>query len=104
VDRGRGKRRRAAEKKGIPRYRRANLLSLTVSTYPFLLPYFIPVILMANTTASGSDYGLPRLSPLQTGLHNYFSWALLLILVLALALGYGRRTDALRQQKPTDNK
>jgi len=96
--------RQMGEKKGIPRYRRANLLSLTVSTYPFLLPYFIPVILMANTTASGSDYGLPRLSPLQTGLHNYFSWALLLILILALALGYGRHTDALRPQKPTDNK
>ncbi len=96
--------RQMGEKKGIPRYRRANLLSLTVSTYPFLLPYFIPVILMANTTASGSDYGLPRLSPLQTGLHNYFSWALLLILVLALALGYGRHSDALRPHKHTDNK
>jgi len=86
--------RQMGEKKGIPRYRRANLLSLTVSTYPFLLPYFIPVILMANTTASGADYGLPRLSPLQAGLHNYFSWAVLIILIFALALGYGRRTDA----------
>lgn len=99
--------RQMGEKKGIPRYRRANLLSLTVSTYPFILPYFIPVILMANTTASGTDYGLPRLSPLQTGLHNYFSWAVMLILIFALALGYGRRTDSTDGDGPqilTDNK
>ncbi|MGB2906674.1 MAG: Na+/H+ antiporter NhaC family protein [Candidatus Aminicenantaceae bacterium] len=96
--------RQIGEKKGIHRYRRANLLSLTVSTYPFILPYFIPVILMANTTASGVDHGLPRLSPLQAGLHNYFSWAVMLILILALAFGYGRPKDALRQQKHIDNK
>ncbi len=95
--------RQIGEKKGIHRYRRANLLSLTVSTYPFLLPYFIPVILMANTTASGAPHGLPRLSPLQAGLHNYFSWAIVLILFLALSLGYGRRKDASRTQRPADN-
>ncbi len=80
-------------RQGLSRYRRANLLSLTVSTYPFLLPYFIPVILAANTTAAGAGYGLGRVSPLQAGLHNYFSWAVGLILILALAFGYGRRSD-----------
>jgi Na+/H+ antiporter NhaC len=34
--------RQIGERREIPRYRRANLLSLTVSTYPFILPYFIP--------------------------------------------------------------
>lgn len=81
------------EKKDIPRYRRANLLSLTVSTYPFILPYFIPVILMANTTASGSTYGLESVSPLHAGLYNFFSWAVVLVLILALVVGYGRRSD-----------
>jgi Na+/H+ antiporter NhaC len=88
---------------GLSRYRRANLLSLTVSTYPFLLPYFIPVILAANTTAAGSGYGLARISPLQAGLHNYFSWAVGLILILTLAFGYGRRSDhALEKRNSRD--
>ncbi len=82
------------EKKGIHRYRRANLLSLSVSIYPFILPYFIPVILMASTTASGAPYGMSPVSPLQTGLHNFFSWAVLLVLFVALVFGYGRFSDA----------
>lgn len=82
------------EKMGIHRYRRANLLSLSVSTYPFILPYFIPVILMANTTASGAPYGISPVSPLQAGLHNFFSWAVLLVLLIALVFGYGRLSDA----------
>jgi Na+/H+ antiporter NhaC len=81
-------------RRDISRFRRANLLSLTVSTYPFLLPYFIPVILAASTTAAGPEYGLPRLDPLETGLHNYFSWAVVIVLVCALVLGYGRGSDA----------
>ncbi len=83
--------RQVGEKMDIQRYRRANLLSLTVSTYPFLLPYFIPVILTANMTSSGLEYGLPRLSPLQAGLYNTYSWALVLVILLALIFGYGRR-------------
>ena len=39
--------------------RRANLLSLVACVFPFLLPYFIPVILMASTTASGAEFGVP---------------------------------------------
>jgi len=81
------------EKMGIHRYRRANLLSLSVSTYPFILPYFIPVILMANTTSSGAAYGISPVSPLQAGLHNYFSWAVFLVLIVALVFGYGRGSD-----------
>ncbi len=88
------------EKKGIHRYRRANLLSLSVSTYPFILPYFIPVILMANTTASAASYGISPVSPLQTGLHNFFSWSVLLVLFLALAFGYGRFSDAKAEPPP----
>jgi len=65
--------RQTGERMGIHRYRRANLLSLTVSTFPFILPYFIPVILVANTTTSGAEYGIPSVSPLQAGLHNFFS-------------------------------
>jgi len=86
--------RQAGEKIGIHRYRRANLLSLVVCTFPFLLPYFIPVILMANTTASGSSYDIFPVSPLQTGLHNFFSWALLIMVVVAVWGGFGRYSDS----------
>ena len=86
--------RQTGEKVGIHRYRRANLLSLVVCTFPFILPYFIPVILMANTTSSGSAYNIPPVSPLQTGLHNFTSWALLAIVLLAVISGFGRHSDA----------
>ena len=85
--------RETGEKIGLHRYRRANLLSLVVCTFPFILPYFIPVILMANTTSSGMEYGIPPVSPLQTGLHNFISWALLAMVLFAVISGYGRHSD-----------
>jgi Na+/H+ antiporter NhaC len=85
--------RETGEKVGLHRYRRANLLSLVVCTFPFILPYFIPVILMANTTYSGKDYGIPPVSPLQTGLHNFISWALMAMVLFAVISGYGRHSD-----------
>jgi Na+/H+ antiporter NhaC len=85
--------RETGEKVGLHRYRRANLLSLVVCTFPFLLPYFIPVILMANTTLSGSEYGIPPVTPLQAGLHNFISWALLAVVLIAVLTGFGRHAD-----------
>ena len=76
---------------GIHAYRRANLLDVTVCTFPFLLPYFIPVILAASVTGGAADRGVPSVSPLITGLHNFQSWALLLVLLTAVATGFGRR-------------
>lgn len=85
--------RETGEKIGLHRYRRANLLSLVVCTFPFLLPYFIPVILMANTTSTGMEYGIPPVSPLQTGLHNFMSWAILAMVLVAVISGFGRHSD-----------
>jgi len=85
--------RQTGEKIGIHRYRRANLLSLVVCTFPFLLPYFIPVILTANTTSSGIEYGIPLVSPLQVGLHNFTSWAFLIIVIFAVVSGFGGSSD-----------
>lgn len=78
------------ERFGLHPYRRANLLDLSVSSIPFTLPYFIPVILAANTTASGRDHGLPMVPPLQVGLHNFLSLAIFSVLVVAITTGYGR--------------
>jgi Na+/H+ antiporter NhaC len=74
---------------GLGPYRRANLLDVTVCTYPFLLPFFIPTILASSLTA-GLE-GAPRLSPWAAGLHNVHSWALLAVVLAAIATGWGRR-------------
>ena len=83
--------RETGESLGLTNYRRANLLDMTVCTYPFLLPYFIPTILAAGTTAAGVEFGLPRLSPWTAGLYNTYSWALLVVVVLAIVTGFGRK-------------
>ncbi len=82
---------------GLSAYRRANLLDVTVCTYPFLLPYFLPTILMSSATASGGEFGMPRLSPLDVGLFNVYSWALLAMIGFAVASGYLR--GPLEQEK-----
>jgi Na+/H+ antiporter NhaC len=81
--------RRTGEAFGVPGYRRANLLDMTVCTWPFLLPWFIPTILAGSL--SGGTPGMPRLSALQIGLANFHSWGLLAMVILAVAAGYGRR-------------
>lgn len=83
--------RRAGERAGLVPYRRANLLDLAVCTWPFLLPYFLPTILMSGATASGEAAGMPRISALDAGLWNVYSWALLAMLGVAVIGGYGRK-------------
>ena len=82
--------RRTGRAAGIGRFRRANLLDMTVCTYPFLLPFFIPTILASSATASGEPYGVPRVSALDAGLANAYSWALLAVLLIAILTGFGR--------------
>ena len=67
---------------GIGACRRANILDVTVCTYPFLLPFFIPTILAASMTAGVAD--MPRVSPIDAGLRNIHSWGLLAVLLLTL--------------------
>jgi len=87
--------RNIGERFGIDRYRRANLLDLTVCTYPFLLPYFIPTVLAASTTR-GTDGAFPAISPALAGLWNLHSWSLLVVVLLAIATGWGRRSTGER--------
>ncbi len=85
--------RRTGERFGVGRYRRANLLDVTVCTYPFLLPYCIPTILAASLSAGSEGFGMPRLSPFAVGMANLHSWGLLAMVLLAVLTGYGRRGD-----------
>jgi Na+/H+ antiporter NhaC len=73
---------------GVGGYRRANLLDLTVCTWPFVLPYFLPPILMAGTTREAA--GMPALSPWAVGQWNVYAWGLMLLVPLAVATGWGR--------------
>ncbi len=84
--------RRLGERFDVGANRRANLLDLTVSTYPFLLPWFIPTVLAAGITGQGD--GVVRLAVTQVGLFNFHSWALLVIALIAIATGWGRRGDS----------
>jgi Na+/H+ antiporter NhaC len=76
---------------GVGKIRRANLLSLVACIFPFLMPYFIPIILMANMTNTGLEYGIPQVSPLDVGLHNFMSWGLLLMVITVLLFGWGNK-------------
>ena len=82
------------ERHGISRPRRANVLDVTVCTYPFLLPYFIPTILASSLSQAGLAQGLPRVPPWQAGLLNLHSWGLLVMLLIAILTGWGRREGA----------
>lgn len=96
--------RRAGRRAGIGRFRRANLLDMTVCTYPFLLPFFIPTILASSATAAGEAYGVPRVSALEAGLANPYSWALLGVMLLAILTGLGRpEPDTDPQPTPSES-
>lgn len=82
--------RSVGERAGIGAYRRANILDVTVCTYPFLLPFFIPTILAAAMT--GGE-GVPPVSPLDAGLHNIHSWGLLAVLLLSIVWRRGGAPD-----------
>jgi len=84
--------RRSGARVGLSPVRRANLLDVTVCTYPFLLPYCIPTVLAASLTVSDPQVGGDlALSAWTIGLHNFHSWALLAVVLLAIVTGYGRR-------------
>jgi len=82
--------RHTGERFGITGYRRANLLDLTVCTWPFLLPYFLPTILAAGATQSGAAQQMPLLSAGEIGLYNTYAWALVVVVIGSVITGYGR--------------
>ncbi len=88
--------RKAGRRAGIGRFRRANLLDMTVCTYPFLFPFFIPTILASSATGSGAAFGVPRVTALDAGLANPYSWALLAVIITAIVTGWGRSEQPAR--------
>lgn len=83
----------AGQKRSITPIRRSNILSLVVCVFPFLFPYFIPVILMASTSSSGQELGVASVSALEVGMHNFLAWGLMLMTIAAVLFGYGQKSD-----------
>jgi Na+/H+ antiporter NhaC len=83
------------ERHGVSAYRRANLLDLTVCTWPFLLPWFLPTILASGATRGAVGLGMPAVSPLLVGVHNTYAWALIGVVGVAVVTGYGRAWNQL---------
>ncbi|MES3032408.1 MAG: Na+/H+ antiporter NhaC family protein [Gemmatimonadota bacterium] len=81
------------ERLGLSRYRRANLLDMTVCTWPFLLPWFLPTILAASASTGGESFGMPPQTALSIGLYNTYGWMLVLAVLVAVITGYGRRWE-----------
>lgn len=81
------------QKRAISPIRRSNILSMVVCIIPFLFPYFIPVILMASTSASGQELGIASVSAIEVGMHNFLAWGLMLMTILVIAFGFGRKGD-----------
>jgi Na+/H+ antiporter NhaC len=86
--------RRAGERFGVSRYRRANLMDITVCVFPFILPYMIPTILASSTTAAGAEFGMPRLGAFPVGMSNFHSFGLFAVLLFAVATGWGATREA----------
>lgn len=87
---------------GVSKIRRANLLSLIACIFPFVMPYFIPVILMANMTKTGQKYDIPQVSALDVGLFNFVSWGLLMMTLITLIFGWGKFNE--RKDKDENRK
>lgn len=79
--------RRTGARCGVGGYRRANLLDLTVCTWPFVLPYFLPTILAAGATQGAAAHGMPALSAWEVGRHNGYAWALVAVLAWLVLRG-----------------
>ena len=92
--------RQTGEHFGLSRYRRANLLDLTVCTWPFLLPWFLPTILASSASGGAGMYGMPVQSPWSIGMHNSYAWALVATVVLSVVTGYGRTLEPVSTARP----
>ena len=74
---------------GVSSVRRSNIMSMVACFFPFVLPYFIPVILMSNMTQSGKEFGIPQLTPLDVGFYNLVAWGLFLWLIISILMRKG---------------
>lgn len=75
----------------IDGYRRANLLDCAGTTFNYLLPYMVPVVVgaMVSTMFAPFEEAI-KVSPLAVVTHQYYPWVMLVILIFSIISGYGR--------------
>jgi Na+/H+ antiporter NhaC len=82
---------RLGKKYGITGYRRANLLDCSGSTFNYILPYMVPVLVGASfSTMKGLPEGAPPVSPIAISVSEFYPWVMLGLLIFAIVAGYGR--------------
>lgn len=82
---------RLGKKYNITGYRRANLLACGGTTFNYILPYMVPVLIGASfSTMEGLPAGAPAVSPIVIGLSEFYPWVMLGLLIFAIVTGYGR--------------
>ncbi|MFW6381618.1 MAG: Na+/H+ antiporter NhaC family protein [Bacillota bacterium] len=75
----------------IDGYRRANLMDCAGTTFNYLLPYMVPVVVgsMISSMHAPVEDAI-QVSPLQVVTHQFYPWVMLGILIFAIVSGYGR--------------
>jgi Na+/H+ antiporter NhaC len=79
------------KKYNIDGYRRANLLDCAGTTFNYLLPYMVPVVVGSMVSTMFAPFeGAVRVSPVEVVTHQYYPWVMLFILLFSVITGYGR--------------
>ena len=79
------------KKHNITGYRRANLLACAGTTFNYILPFMVPVLIGASfSTMEGLPADAPAVSPMVIGLSEFYPWVMLGLLIFAIVTGYGR--------------
>ncbi len=82
---------RLGKKYDIDGYRRANLLDCAGTTFNYLLPYMVPVVVGSMLSTMYPPFeGAMVVTPVDVVTHQFYPWVMLAILIFAIITGYGR--------------
>ena len=72
-------------------YRRANLMDCAGVSFCFIVPWTVHAIVPAMLANAADSPGAGSIvSPIDVCTHNYYAWAMLVVLILSIVSGYGR--------------
>jgi Na+/H+ antiporter NhaC len=80
------------EKYKISGYRRANLMDCAGTTFNYLIPYMVPVVvgsMMSSMYAPFEDAVM--VSTVDVVTHQFYPWVMLAVLIFSVSTGYGRK-------------
>ncbi len=80
------------DKYKISGYRRANLMDCAGTTFNYLIPYMVPVVvgsMMSSMYAPFEDAVM--VSTVEVVTHQFYPWVMLAVLIFSVTTGYGRK-------------